>query len=165
MEEGDICLTKRNKRKKNKHEQSKKHKFFYSNLIINKYIVKNYENEKFKDSFQSYYDKHKKKFDNFTVWIICTNKDELVFEIKLPSNVVLEKRYRIAVDYVGPLFRIESCDKYLDILDLDQYFCDEINIIFISNLEDITFVHFMEQPKSMLCRKLLRNIIDGNYSG
>ena len=89
-----------------------------------------------------------------------------MYEVKLPSNVVVEKRYRIAADYVGPLFRIESCDEYLDSLDLDQCnFCDEINIIFISNLKDITFVHFMEQPKSMLCRKLIRNLIDGNYIG
>ena len=79
--------------------------------------------------------------------------------------MVVEERYRIAVDYVGPLFRRESCDEYLDNLDLDQYFCDEINIIFICNLKDITFVHFMEQPKPMLCRKLVRNFIDGNYNG
>ena len=39
MEEYNICLTKIKKRNKNKHEQSKKHEYF-SNLIINKYIVK-----------------------------------------------------------------------------------------------------------------------------
>ena len=88
-----------------------------------------------------------------------------MYEIKLPSQVVVEKRYRTVVDYVGPLFRIESCGEYLDSLDLDQNFCDEINIIFISNLKDITFVHFMEQPKSMLCRKIVRNIIDGKCNG
>ena len=120
---------------------------------------------KTKDIFQSYYDKLKKKFDNLTVWVICGNNNELVYEIKLPRNVVVEKRYRIAVDYNGPLFRIESCDECLDSLDLDQYFFDEINIIFISNLKDITFVNFVEQPKSMLCRKLVRSIIDGNYNG
>ena len=54
---------------------------------------------------------------------------------------------------------------YLDILDLDQYLCDEINIIFISNLKDMTFIHYMQQPKSMLTRRLVRNIIDGNYDG
>ena len=87
---------------------------------MNKYIVRNYENEKFKDTFQSYYGKHKRKIDNFTVWVICKNNDEVVYEIKLPSIVVVEKRYRIAMDYVGPLLRIESCDEYLDSLDLDQ---------------------------------------------
>ena len=39
MEECNIRLTKIKKRNKNKHEQSKKHKYI-SNLIINKYIAK-----------------------------------------------------------------------------------------------------------------------------
>ena len=71
----------------------------------------------------------------------------------------------MAIDCVGPLFRIESCHEYLDSFDLDQYFCGERNIIFISNLKDITIVHFMERPKSMLCRKLVRNNIHGNNNG
>ena len=40
MEECDICLTKTKKRNRNKQEQSTKHKYFSSNLNINKYIVK-----------------------------------------------------------------------------------------------------------------------------
>ena len=45
MEQCNICLTKIKKRIKNKHEQSKKHEHF-SNLIINKYIVRNDEIDK-----------------------------------------------------------------------------------------------------------------------
>ena len=88
-----------------------------------------------------------------------------MYEIKLPSNLVVERRYRNAVEDVGLLFRIESCVEYLNSLNLDQYFCDEINIIFISELEDITFLRFMQQPKSMLSRKLVKCIVDGNYDG
>ena len=51
MEECDICLSKIKKRNKNKHEQTKKHKYYYSNLIINKYIVRNYEMKNLKISF------------------------------------------------------------------------------------------------------------------
>ena len=40
MDECNICLTKIKNRNKNKHEQSKKRKYF-SNLIINNYIVEN----------------------------------------------------------------------------------------------------------------------------
>ena len=69
MEECDICLSKIRKRNKNKHEQSKKHKYF-SNLIIDKYIIKNDKIDKFKDIIQSYCDKHEKKFDNFTVCVM-----------------------------------------------------------------------------------------------
>ena len=36
-----MCLTKIKKRNKNKHEKSKKHRYFSSNMIVNKYIVKN----------------------------------------------------------------------------------------------------------------------------
>ena len=86
-----------------------------------------------------------------------------MYEITLPNNVFVEKKYRIGFGCVTkPLIRIEPCVVCLDILDLDQYLCDEINIIFISNLKDMTFVHYMQQPKSMLTRTLVRNIIDGN---
>ena len=74
MEESNICLTKIKKRNKNKHEQPKKHKYFLSNLIISKYIARNDEIDKYKDILPSYYDKHKKKFDNFIVWIFCKKK-------------------------------------------------------------------------------------------
>ena len=37
---------------------------------------------------------------------------------------------------------------------------DEINIIFISDLEDKTFSHYMAQPKSMLCRKQIRKFFE-----
>ena len=39
MEERKICLTKTKKRNNKKHEQSMKHKYF-SNLVMNKYTVK-----------------------------------------------------------------------------------------------------------------------------
>ena len=57
------------KRYKNKHEQSRKHKYF-STLNIKKHIVKIDEIHKFEDILQSYYDKHKKKFINFTVRVV-----------------------------------------------------------------------------------------------
>ena len=37
---------------------------------------------------------------------------------------------------------------------------DEINIIFISKLKDITISHYVEQPRSMLSRKRERNYIE-----
>ena len=96
MEECDICLTKIKKRNKNKHQQSKKQRFFVSNLIINKNIVRKVESDKFKDILESYYDKHKRKFDNFSVWIIWKKNNEIVCEIKLPDKVIVEKRCYIA---------------------------------------------------------------------
>ena len=40
---------------------------------------------------------------------------------------------------------------------------DEINIIFISDFEGITFFHYMDEQKSMLCRKSKRNFIEENF--
>ena len=58
MEECDICLTKNKKRNKNRYQESEKHKCFLSNMIINKFIVRNDEIRKFKEILQSYYDMH-----------------------------------------------------------------------------------------------------------
>ena len=60
MYECDICLAKINKRNKNKHEQYKKHKFYCSNLIINKYIVNKDEFNNFEGIFESHYISRKK---------------------------------------------------------------------------------------------------------
>ena len=45
------------KRNKDKHEQSRKHKYF-SNLILKKYIVRNSQIGDFKDIIQPYYNNH-----------------------------------------------------------------------------------------------------------
>ena len=41
---------------------------------------------------------------------------------------------------------------------------DEINIIFISSLKEMTLQHYMEQPRSMLCRKFERYYIEEDDS-
>ena len=54
---------------------------------------------------------------------------------------------------------------FLDQLDKEYVIdeVDEINIIFVYDLEDNSFTHYMIQPKSMLCRKLIRNFIEEDY--
>ena len=61
MEEFDICLTKIKERNRIKHKQSKKHKYFLSNLIIYKYVVKVNKIDNFEVILQPYCDKHKRK--------------------------------------------------------------------------------------------------------
>ena len=90
MEECNICLTKIKKRNNNKNEQSKQHKNF-PNLIMNKYIVRNPEIINNKDFIQPYYDKHKKKFDDFTVCVMWKITDVLISKISIPSTITLEK--------------------------------------------------------------------------
>ena len=182
MEECDICLTKIKKRNKKRNQESKKHKYFLSNLIINKYIVRNDEIDKFKDILQSYYDKHKKRFDNFAVRIIWKKESQIVCEVKLPDEVIIEKRWRvlpninrIPMNLIAPTkphnvnkipkILKRSCVDYLDIFcNFGNDFCDEKTIIFISDIEDISYLLYKEQPRSLLCRKIEKNLIEGEKS-
>ena len=157
---------------------SRRNIFFLSNVIINKYIVKNNELDSFKDILQPYYDKHKRNITNFSVWIIRKKNNEIKREIKLPDKVIVEKRCYVApninritmnlikssiqydVNSVTKIF-MGSCVDYLDTYyNSVNDFCDEIKRIFISDLRDISFFHYMKQPKSMLCRKLVKNFIE-----
>ena len=112
MEECDICLTKIKRRNKNLHQESKKQKYFLSNLIMKKNIVRNDENDNFKDILQSYHDKHKKSFDNFGVRTVWKKENQIMCEIKLPDGVILEKRWcvmpeitRIPMHLIEPTMR------------------------------------------------------------
>ena len=62
----DLCNTIVQKRNKTKHNQTKKQKCF-SNLILNRYVIKNVEVIKFKDVFNPYFTTHTRKFNYFTV--------------------------------------------------------------------------------------------------
>ena len=88
----DICLTKMKKQNRKKHKQTKKHKHYCSNLIINKHIVNKDEFDNFKDIFKSHYVSHKTKFNNFGVLIVFKMNGEVSDEIKLPSSRVMQKK-------------------------------------------------------------------------
>ena len=145
MEECNICLTKIKKRNKNNHEQSKKHQNF-SNLIINKYIVRNSKIEKIKDIIQAYYEEHKKKFGDFTVCVMWKKNDILINKISVPSTITLEKPPLFNPCMVElPIVTRASPLDFLDTFDRNiNNEVDEINIIFISDLKDITFFQYMD---------------------
>ena len=127
----------------------KKHKYF-SNLIINKYIVRNPEINKFKDIIQSYYDEHKRKFDNFTVCVISKKNEVLKNKISVPSTITPEKPHLFQPSMIElPIvIRLSPID-FLNTFDKNiNNEVDEINIILISDLEDMTFSHYMAQPKN-----------------
>ena len=84
MYECDICLAKFKKRNKNEHEKSMKHRYFLSNMIVKKHIVKNIDINKFKDILQSYNDEHKKKFNKYTVTSFWKKNDIVINKISFP---------------------------------------------------------------------------------
>ena len=65
----ELCNTFLEERNKTKHNQTKKHNF-YSNMILNRYVIKNVEVIKFKDLFNPYLTARTRKFNFFTVSIL-----------------------------------------------------------------------------------------------
>ena len=164
MEECDICLSKIKLKNKKRHCLTKKHKYF-SNLIMKKNLVRNPEIDKLKDIIQPYYNNHKKTFHNFTVCIMWKKNDVLKNKVSVPSAITLEKPhlYKSSMIELSIVVKVSPLD-LLDTFDRNiNNEVDEINLKFISDLKDVTFLHYMDQPKSMLCRKLVRNFIEEDF--
>ena len=89
----------------------------------------------------------------------------LINEISILSTITLEKPHLFKPCMIElPIVIRVSPLEFLDTVDRNiNNEVDEINIIFISDLKDMTFSHYMTQPKSMLCRKLVRNFIEEDF--
>ena len=118
-----------------------------------------------KDSIQPYYKIHKKKFDNFTVCVMWKKNDVPINKISVPSTITLEKIHFFKSGMIElPIVVGVSPLKFLDTFDRNiNNEVDEINVIFISDRKVITFFHYMDQSKSMLCRKLVRNLFEEDF--
>ena len=92
--------------------------------------------------------------------------DVLINKISLPSTITLQKPYLFtpSINELPIVERVQSLD-FLDIFDRNciNGEVDGINIIFISDLKDISFLHYMTHPRSMLYRKFERILIEGDY--
>ena len=78
----------------------------------------------------------------------------LINKISVPSIITLEKPHLFKPSMIElPIVIRVSCLDFLDTFDRNiNNEVDELNIIFISDLDDMKFSHYMDQPKSMLCR-------------
>ena len=90
---------------------------------------------------------------------------ELINKISVPSTITLEKSHlfkpsMIELPIVVRVSPLDSVDTYGRNINNEV---DEINIIFIPDLENIAFSHYMAQPKSRLSRKLVRNFIEEDF--
>ena len=106
-----------------------------------------------------------KKFDNFTVCVMWKKNDVFINKISVQSTITLEKPHLFKPSIIDlPIVKRMSPLDFLDTFDRNKNNeVDEVNIIFISNLEDMTFFPYMAQPKSMLCRKLIGNFIEEDF--
>ena len=78
--------------------------------------------------------------------------DVLINKISIPSTITLQNAHLLQPNMIElPIVvRVSPLD-FLDTFDGNiNNEVDEINIIFISDLDDITFSHYMTQPKSMI---------------
>ena len=163
MYECDICRAKIKKRNKNKHEKSMKLRYFSSNMLVNKYVVKNNDINKFKNILHWYCDEHKKKFNEYTVSNIWKKRDMIINKISIPRTITLRRTHMFKPDvFEIPIYVKVSEREFLDIVDKNcayKIISVEIDIIFISKLKELTLQHYMKQPRSILCRKIERNYV------
>ena len=105
--------------------------------------------DKIEDIVQPSYNNHKKNFDDFTVCVMWKQNDVLVNMISVSSTITLEKPHLFRpsmielpiVERVSPLDFLDTFDKNIN----DEV--DEINILIVSDLRDMTFLHYMTKPK------------------
>ena len=166
MYECDICLAKIKKRNKNKHEKSSKHGLFLSNNIVNKYIVKKDDIDKFKDILQSYCDEHKKKFNKFTVMIVWKKNGMIINKISILRTITLQRTHMFKPDMIEIPIYVEVTERdFLEIVDRNCVYnttSDEIDIKFVSGYKEMTLQHYCELPRSMLCRRLEQYYVEEN---
>ena len=86
-------------------------------------------------------------------------KGEICDESKLPSSFVMEKKYTAFGRKLEGECGIRPCYEYIDDYFFIDSLYDEVNFMFVSDFKDITFYLYMNQPKSMLSRKLIINLL------
>ena len=154
----ELCNTILQERYKTKHNQTKKQKYF-SNLILNRYVIQNVEVINFKDVFFPYFTAHTRKSNFFTVSILLR-----LYDGKHPLNHKVNASNYVTYNIQSENYTTYTTELANDFLQRVKsiYFSDEcstiiipeIEIVFISDPKDIAQKHYLEQPKSILCRKL-----------
>ena len=85
-------------------------------------------------------------------------------KIPVPCTITLQQTNMFKPDmYEIPIYVEVSKREFLVIVDRNcayNIISDEIDIIFISQLKEMTLQHYMKQPRSMLYRRFERNYIE-----
>ena len=79
----------------------------------------------------------------------------------MSCTIMLQRTHMFKPDtFEIPIYVNVSEREFLDVVDRNcpyNIISDEIDIIFISKLKEMTLQNYMKQPRSMSCRKLERN--------
>ena len=131
---------------------------------MNKYVIKNDKIFNLKNIVHSYYDEHKKKFIQFRIDVIWKKKDVIINKISVPCTITYKQTHLFKPFMEEMPFYVKvSLKEFQNMIDRGceySIITYEMNIIFISKLKYITISHYVERPRSMLCRKLERNHIE-----
>ena len=99
--------------------------------------------------------------------ISCTERvnrkvnDEYQFKLSVPHVVSFGKvvhSMTVNIKETAYHFLDRAIKAHLTNQEIEKI--DEIEIGFISDLKNITFNHYMDQPKSLICRKMLSRFIE-----
>ena len=138
----EICHSFIQMKNKTEHDNSKKHKY-YSNLVLSTYIVKDVKLDEF-NALSKYYFDHMKNFISFTVRVYWNVNNEIQFKSCVPHVsfrlIVHSKTANIKETAFDSLDR--ALKAYFTGLEIEKI--DEIEIGFISDLNDITLDHDMD---------------------
>ena len=131
-------------------------------LFLNKYIVKDIAVDKFKDIITSYYNEHMKKILNFTVAYYWDVDDGTYKKISVPNRI----SYVLDLYGYSTIIKETACD-FSNRIIINYFFHDfspkrirETEIVFISDLKDMTFHHYLEQPMPKTQRKMIRRFFE-----
>ena len=146
----ELCDKSIKIRSKKRHINSKNHKSL-TESIINKYTVKNPSFLHMENILKNFVDEYNKKFEFYLIF--CKWKLHFLDTV---INVKSDRLYNIRRKYCSWNLRTLLISKieYFESKGYKFSHISEMNIVFITDLRNMTYKHYINQPKSMLEWKL-----------
>ena len=135
-------------RNKTKHNRTKKHKY-YSNLILNQYVIENVKVIRFEDVHNPLFNEHTKKFNFFTVRITSglyegeSPPNNKINESNYITYIIQSKNYTTYTTELANDFLHGVISAYLSHECCPEIF-PGIEIVFISDPKNITQKLYLE---------------------
>ena len=148
----ELCDKSINIRSKKRHLNSQYH-ISLTKSVVSKYTVENPSFLHMKDILKNYVDDYNKKFVLYI--IIC--KWKLHFSDTI-INIKSDRLYNIQPDGWNLRRSLISKIEYFENNDHKFSYISEMNIVFITDLRNITYEHYLRIPKSMLEWTLIRKL-------
>ena len=142
----DLCDKSIKTRSKKKHLNSQYHKSL-TKSIIRKYTVKNPSFLHIEDILKNFVDDYNKKFEFFIIF--C--KWQLRFSDTI-INIKSDRLYNIKRKYASWNLRINLISKieYFESIGHKFSHISEMDIVFITDLRNMTYEHYLKKPKPMI---------------